>query len=53
MSEGQFARRVARLNANVLHLCFSQSVNPYLLRPTATIHNILCLINPELSDLGR
>ncbi|KAJ9578806.1 hypothetical protein L9F63_004956, partial [Diploptera punctata] len=53
MSESQFAHRVAKLNHNVLHLCFTQNVNPSSLHPTHTLHNIMILLNPELSDLGR
>lgn len=53
MDEQQFARRVARLNANVLQLCFSQSVCPDVLHPARTLNNILQLINTDVSDLGR
>ncbi|XP_067002643.1 beclin 1-associated autophagy-related key regulator [Anabrus simplex] len=53
MTDQQFARRVARLNSNVLHLCFSQNVNPELLHPTRTLQNILHLLNTRVSDLGR
>ncbi|GLH05602.1 Uncharacterized protein GBIM_11196 [Gryllus bimaculatus] len=49
----QFIRRVARLNSNVLHLCFSQNVNPNLLHPSHTLQNILHLLDTEVSDLGR
>ncbi|PSN46163.1 hypothetical protein C0J52_20928, partial [Blattella germanica] len=53
MTETQFAHRVAKLNHNVLHLCFTQNVNPTKLFSTHTLHNILLLLNPEESDLGR
>lgn len=53
MDEQQFARRVARLNSNVLQLCFSQSVRPDVLHPPRTLHNILQLLNTEVSNLGR
>lgn len=53
VSEQKFARRVARLNWNVLHLCFSQSVDPNLLKPFHTLHNILHLLDTQVSDLGR
>lgn len=53
MDEQQFARRVARLNANVLQLCFSQSVCPDVLHPARTLNNILQLLNTDVSDLGR
>ncbi|XP_059471775.1 beclin 1-associated autophagy-related key regulator [Neocloeon triangulifer] len=53
MTDQQFARRVARLNANVLHLCFSQNISPSVLHPTRTLHNLLQLFNKDVSDLGR
>lgn len=53
MNKNQFSRRVARLNANILHLCFSQNTNLNCLRPSETIHNILQLIDSENTDLGR
>ncbi|KAG8327765.1 autophagy protein 14, variant 2 [Homalodisca vitripennis] len=51
LSDTKFARRVARLNLNVLHLCLSQNVPPELLQPTQTLQNILHLL--ESPDLGR
>ncbi|KAE8746410.1 beclin 1-associated autophagy-related key regulator-like [Frankliniella occidentalis] len=53
LSEQKFAKRVARLNWNVLHLCFSQSVSPDLLHPNHTLSNILHLLDTQVSDLGR
>lgn len=53
MTDQQFARRVARLNANVLHLCFAQNISPNVLHPTRTLHNLLQLFNMDVSDLGR
>lgn len=53
MNEQQFNRRVARLNANVLQLCFSQSTDLNLLQPPQTLQNILQLLDPGVSDLGR
>lgn len=53
MTDTQFAHRVAKLNSNVLHLCYTQNVNPELLHPARTLHNILLLLNTEVSDLGR
>ncbi|XP_022196498.2 beclin 1-associated autophagy-related key regulator [Nilaparvata lugens] len=53
VSEHKFARRVARLNWNVLHLCFSQRVDARHLQPTHTLHNLLLLLDTSFSDLGR
>ncbi|XP_018571813.1 beclin 1-associated autophagy-related key regulator isoform X2 [Anoplophora glabripennis] len=53
MGEQQFIRRIARLNANILYMCFSQNVNPHSLNAYETIHNMLRLIQDENADLGR
>ncbi|XP_042220107.1 beclin 1-associated autophagy-related key regulator-like [Homarus americanus] len=53
LSEQQFARRVARLNTNVLYLCLSQNVPAKLLRPTHTTPNLLALLDTQVADLGR
>ncbi|XP_054259071.1 beclin 1-associated autophagy-related key regulator [Macrosteles quadrilineatus] len=51
LSENKFARRVARLNLNVLHLCLSQNVPAESIHPSQTLQNILYLLESE--DLGR
>lgn len=51
LSDSKFARRVSRLNLNVLHLCLSQNVPTELLHPTQTLQNILHLL--DAADLGR
>lgn len=53
MTKQQLARRVARLNANVLHLCFSQNVDLNVLQPTQTLFNIMKMVEAETGDLGR
>lgn len=53
LGKGKFMKKVARLNWNVLHLCFSQNVNPSLLKPESTLANILLLLDQTVSDLGR
>lgn len=53
MNEQQFSRRVARLNANILQLCFTQNINLGTLHPAQTLHNILQLIDINSTDLGR
>ncbi|XP_056638534.1 beclin 1-associated autophagy-related key regulator isoform X2 [Diorhabda sublineata] len=52
MNEQRFARRTARLNANILYLCFHQKVDLTSLNSTKTIHNILQLIENSSTDLG-
>lgn len=53
MSDQKFARKVARLNSNVLHLCFTQNTNISVLQPMHTLQNIMHLLNTDISDLGR
>lgn len=53
INEHQFARRVARLNANILYLCISQNIDINSLCPNGTIHNILQIKENETADLGR
>lgn len=53
MNEQQFARRTARLNANILYLCFVQNVDLSTLNAAKTIHNILQMIEDPNADLGR
>ena len=51
LSEGQFARSVNALNHNVLHMCFSQHVNPEELNPRHTMQNVILLLKAR--HLGR
>lgn len=53
MSDQKFARKVARLNSNVLHLCFTQNTDIAVLHPMHTLQNLMHLLNTEISDLGR
>lgn len=46
-----FVQKVARLNGNILTLCYSQNVPPSLLSATHTLSNIQQLLAAE--DLGR
>jgi len=49
----KFTRKVAKLNANIIHLCGSQGIPSSFLEPRRTISNLLLLFDPEISDLGR
>lgn len=53
MGEQQFQRRVARLNSNVLYLCYTQNIKLKNIQPTHTLENISMLLNTSISDLGR
>jgi beclin 1-associated autophagy-related key regulator len=50
---GKFNRKVAKLNANVIHLCASQGIPPNFIQPRRTIPNLLLLFDDALSELGR
>ncbi len=51
LSEAHFARTINALNHNVLHLCFTQNVNPEELNPRHTMQNIILLLRTQ--QLGR
>ncbi|XP_019536184.3 beclin 1-associated autophagy-related key regulator [Aedes albopictus] len=53
LSEAQFNRKVARLNANILYLCYTQGCRLNELRPTHTLENMQRLMNSPQVDLGR
>lgn len=53
LSDPQFSYNVAKLNANVIHLCVSQGVDVSLLNPQRTLKNLMLLFNLNISDLGR
>lgn len=46
-----FVQKVARLNGNILALCYSQNVKPSVLSATHTLANIQQLLLAD--DLGR
>lgn len=51
LTQRQFHRKVAWLNANVLYLCFSQGMDSVLLNPKHTLNNLLNLV--QHADLGQ
>ncbi|XP_058466030.1 beclin 1-associated autophagy-related key regulator [Malaya genurostris] len=53
LSEAHFNRKVARLNANILYLCYTQGCRLVELRPTHTLENVQRLLNASHADLGR
>lgn len=53
LNDPQFSYNVAKLNANVIHLCVSQGVDVSLLNPHRTLKNLILLLNINISDLGR
>lgn len=53
LNETQFSYNVAKLNANIIHLCISQGVDVSLLSSQKTLKNLMHLFNLNVSDLGR
>lgn len=53
LNEQSFSRKVARLNTNILYLCYTQRVKLSSLTPNHTLENISRLLDLECSDLGR
>lgn len=53
LDDTQFSYNVAKLNANVIHLCVSQGVDISLLHPQRTLKNLMLLFNFNVSNIGR
>lgn len=53
LSRYRFTRALNKLNTNILHLCFSQNVDPDKLHPHHTLRNIMFLVAPDNHNLGR
>ncbi|KXJ17527.1 Beclin 1-associated autophagy-related key regulator [Exaiptasia diaphana] len=51
LSKSEFRSAVSRLNSNILHLCFTQHVDPTLLSWDRPLHNLYALLNS--SSIGR
>ncbi|CAN9501935.1 unnamed protein product [Ophioblennius macclurei] len=51
LSRYRFTRALSKLNTNILHLCFSQHVDPEKLHPHHTLRNIMFLVAND--SLGR
>ncbi|XP_005185860.2 beclin 1-associated autophagy-related key regulator [Musca domestica] len=53
LNEEQFLRKVSRLNSNIMYLAYTQQVKLRALNDNHTLENLLVLLDPEKSDLGR
>ncbi|XP_077476528.1 beclin 1-associated autophagy-related key regulator [Stigmatopora argus] len=53
LSRFRFTRALRKLNANTLHLCFSQHVDSDKLHPHHTLRNIMFLVSTNNANLGR
>ncbi|XP_053679474.1 beclin 1-associated autophagy-related key regulator [Anopheles nili] len=53
LSEAQFTRKVARLNADIVFLCHTQGCRLNEMNPIHTLQNMLCLLkSPNLGHCG-
>lgn len=53
LNQKQFLKKVARLNLNIISLCYAQNVQMRNIQPSHTIENIFQLLDVKNSDLGR
>lgn len=53
LPEQKFQRRVARLNSNILYLCYTQNIKLKNIQVTHTLENVSLLLDTKVSDLGR
>uniref|UniRef100_A0A2M4AK29 Putative beclin 1-associated autophagy-related key regulator n=1 Tax=Anopheles triannulatus TaxID=58253 RepID=A0A2M4AK29_9DIPT len=53
LTETQFRRKVARLNTDIIALCYAQGCRLNEMHPTHTLENVLCLLaSPSLGHCG-
>ncbi|XP_070577873.1 beclin 1-associated autophagy-related key regulator-like [Ptychodera flava] len=48
-----FSRAVAKLNTNILYICFTQNVDPEYLNASHTVRNLMACFNQQTGQLGR
>lgn len=53
LNERQFRKKVARLNLNVLYLCYTQNISIGNIQPARTVENLLQLLDVRNMELGR
>lgn len=53
LNERQFRKKVARLNLNVVYLCYTQNISIGNIQPARTVENLLQLLDVRNMDLGR
>lgn len=53
LDDATFSYNVAKLNADIIHLCVSQGIDVSLLQPQCTLKNLMLLFDLNLVDLGR
>lgn len=53
LNEQQFRKKVARLNLNIVYLCYTQNLSMKNVQPARTMENIFQLLDIRNVDLGR
>lgn len=53
LNEHQFRKKVARLNLNIVYLCYTQNLSMKNVQPARTMENIFQLLDIRNTDLGR
>lgn len=53
LSEQHFRKKVARLNLNIIYLCYTQNLAMRSIQPARTMENIFQLLDVRNADLGR
>lgn len=53
LNEPQFRRKVARLNLNIVYLCYTQNLPMRHIQPARTMENIFQLLDIRNADFGR
>lgn len=53
LNEPQFRKKVARLNLNIVYLCYTQNLSMKSIQPARTMENIFTLLDIRNVDLGR
>ena len=53
LNEEQFLRKVSRLNSNIMYLAYTQQVKLRSINENHTLENMLIILDPDKSDLGR
>lgn len=53
LNERQFKKKVARLNLNVVYLCYTQNISIGNIQPARTVENLIQLLDVKNMDLGR
>lgn len=53
LNEQQFRKKVARLNLNIIYLCYTQNLSMKTIQPARSMENIFQLLDIRNADLGK